>query len=288
MFFTTLDINAQIRYHFLQHSVCFQAETFRFGFQEMTIVRQSIQSAQIQSICLLWLCLGLFGCSQEAEFTVFGAMSLTDALTEIGEQFTETHGVKVYFSFAASATLQRQVEKGASADVFISASPKQVDALAERNLVLTESRYDVLANRLVLVAHTSSPLKNLTGAGISRIAIGQPEIVPAGSYAKEALITLGVWDALQPKLIYGVDVRATLAYVTAGNVDAAIVYQTDATLSRDVKVLYQFPAETHAPIVYPAVIMKGSRQKRHARQFIDYLKSARATQIFEKHGFTCL
>ena len=100
MFLTILDINAQIRYHFLQHSVCFQAETFRFGFQEMTIVRQSVQFAQIKSICLLWLCLGLFGCSQEAELTVFGAMSLTGALTEIGEQFTEAHGVKVYFSFA--------------------------------------------------------------------------------------------------------------------------------------------------------------------------------------------
>lgn len=254
-------------------------------------MRQSIQFAQIALICCLLLCLGLFGllgCAQEAELTVFAAMSLTDALTEIGEEFTETHGVKVYFSFAASATLQRQLEKGASADVFISASPKQVDVLAERALVLTESRYDVLTNRLVLVAHTSSPLKNLMSDGISRIAIGQPEIVPAGTYAKEALITLGIWDALQPKLIYGVDVRATLAYITAGNVDVAIVYQTDATLRRDVKVLYQFPAETHAPIVYPAVIMKGSRQKRHAQRFIDYLKSVRATQIFKRHGFTRL
>ena len=251
-------------------------------------MRQRIQFAQIALICLLLLCLGLLGCAQEAELTVFGAMSLTDALTEIGEQFTETHDVKVYFSFAASATLQRQLEKGASADVFISASPKQVDMLAERALVLTESRYDVLTNRLVLVAHTSSPLKNLTSDGISRIAIGQPEIVPAGTYAKEALITLGIWDALQPKLIYGVDVRATLAYITAGNVDVAIVYQTDATLRRDVKVLYQFSAETHAPIVYPAVVMKGSRQKRHAQRFINYLKSVRATQIFKRHGFTRL
>ncbi len=247
------------------------------------------------AIFVLLMFIGFFGCSQQAELTVFGAMSLTDALTEIGEQFTEAHDVKVYFSFAASSTLQRQLEKGASADVFIAASPKQVDALAALDLVVTESRRDVLGNRLVLVAHTSTPLQDgqiwksvLTSEGISRIAIGQPEIVPAGTYARAALTTLGVWDVLQPKLIYGVDVRATLAYVTAGNVDVAIVYQTDATLGRDVKVLYRFPTEMHAPIVYPAVIMKGSRQKQHAQQFIDFLNSARASEIFERHGFMCL
>lgn len=264
-----------------------QLQTSGVCLQEI-IVRQNMQFALIKLLCLL---LVPFGCSQQAELTVFAAMSLTDALTEIGEQFTETHGVKVYFSFAASATLQRQLEKGASADVFISASPKQVAALAALDLVIRESRRDVLANRLVLVAHASSPLTAgtaLTSDGISRIAIGQPAIVPAGTYAKEALTTLGVWEALQPKLIFGVDVRATLAYVAAGNVDVAIVYQTDARLSRDVKVLYQFPAETHTPIVYPAVVLKESSRELQARQFIDYLKSARATEIFEQHGFTCL
>ena len=254
-------------------------------------MRQNMQFALIKLLCLLLMLTVPFGCSQQTELTVFAAMSLTDALTEIGEQFTETHGVKVYFSFAASATLQRQLEKGASADVFISASPKQVAALAALDLVIRESRRDVLANRLVLVAHASSPLTAgtaLTSDGISRIAIGQPAIVPAGTYAKEALTTLGVWEALRAKLIFGVDVRATLAYVAAGNVDVAIVYQTDARLSRDVKVLYAFPAEMHAPIVYPAVVLKESSRERQARQFIDYLKSARATEIFEQHGFTCL
>lgn len=267
-----------------------QLQTSGVCFQEI-IVRQNMQFALIKLLCLLLMLTVPFGCSQQTELTVFAAMSLTDALTEIGEQFTETHGVKVYFSFAASATLQRQIEKGASADVFISASPKQVAALAALDLVIRESRRDVLANRLVLVAHASSPLTAgtaLTSDGISRIAIGQPAIVPAGTYAKEALTTLGVWEALQPKLIFGVDVRATLAYVAAGNVDVAIVYQTDARLSRDVKVLYAFPAEMHTPIVYPAVVLKESSRERQARQFIDYLKSARATEIFEQHGFTCL
>lgn len=267
-----------------------QLQTSGVCFQEI-IVRQNRQFALIKSLCFLLMLTVPFGCSQQTELTVFAAMSLTDALTEIGEQFTETHGVKVYFSFAASATLQRQLEKGASADVFISASPKQVAALAALDLVIRESRRDVLANRLVLVAHASSPLTAgtaLTSDGISRIAIGQPEIVPAGTYAKEALTTLGVWEALRAKLIFGVDVRATLAYVAAGNVDVAIVYQTDARLSRDVKVLYAFPAEMHAPIVYPAVVLKESARERQARQFIDYLKSGRAAEIFEQHGFTCL
>lgn len=253
-------------------------------------MRQNRQFALIKSLCLLLMLTVPFGCSRQPELTVFAAMSLTDALTEIGERFREEHRVQVSFSFAASSTLQRQFEKGASADVFISASSKQVAALAALDLVIRESRRDVLSNRLVLVAHASSPLTAgtvLTSDGISRIAIGQPAIVPAGTYAKEALTTLGVWDALQPKLIFGVDVRATLAYVAAGNVDVAIVYQTDARLSRDVKVLYAFPAEIHAPIVYPAVVLKDSSQERQARQFIDYLKSARATEIFEQHGFTC-
>lgn len=238
----------------------------------------------------------LVGCGnrqKHPELRVFGAMSLTDSLTEIGKQFTAKHGVKVNYNFAASSTLQRQIEKGASADVFISASPRQVDALATLSLLEDGSRCDVLANRLVLVSHKNSVLsvKNvdtLTDAAVSRIAIGQPEIVPAGTYAKEALKRLSLWEKVQPKLVFGTDVRATLAYVSAGNVDVAIVYQTDVTLSKNVKVLYEFPDEIHTPIVYPAVVLKDSNQKQLAQQFIAFLKTSRATEIFDKHGFTCL
>ncbi|MDE0086397.1 MAG: molybdate ABC transporter substrate-binding protein, partial [Candidatus Poribacteria bacterium] len=238
----------------------------------------------------------IVGCGntqKHPELRVFGAMSLTDALTEIGEQFTTKHGVRVSYNFAASSTLQRQIEKGASADVFISASPQQVTALETREMLETGSRYDVLSNRLVLVSHKNAVLSvktanMLADDAVSRIAIGQPEIVPAGTYAKEALTHLGLWEKAHPKLVFGTDVRATLAYVSAGNVDVAIVYQTDVTLSKNVKILYEFPVEAHSPIVYPAIILRDSNQIPLAQQFIAYLKTPSTTKIFEKHGFTSL
>ena len=129
---------------------------------------------------------------------------------------------------------------------------------------------------------------NLAAPEISRIAIGHPSIVPAGAYAKEALTHFGLWETLHSKFIFGADVRATLAYVTSGNVDIAIVYKTDTTLSDDIKVLYQMPPEAYTQIIYPAVVMKDSPRKQLARRFITYLQSAERSEIFEKHGFTVL
>jgi molybdate transport system substrate-binding protein len=237
------------------------------------------------------------GCATDkqepSELTVFAAISLTDALAEIGTAFTTESGVKVYYNFAASTTLQRQLEKGASADVFISASPRQVVALETNGLLEAESRQNLLTNRLVLVSGENSgvsveTLANLAVPEISRIAIGHPNIVPAGTYAKEALTYFGLWETLQPKFVFGTDVRATLAYVTAGNVDVAIVYKTDTTLTRRIRVLYQLPPEAYTPIIYPAVVMKSSPRKQLARRFMTYLHSMKSGEIFEKHGFTFL
>ena len=227
------------------------------------------------------------------ELSVFAAISLTDALAEIGTAFSTEKGVKVYYNFAASTTLQRQLEKGAPADVFISASPRQVVALEANGLLEVESRRNLLTNRLVLVSDDDTSISvetpaNLAAPEISRIAIGHPSIVPAGAYAKEALTYFGLWETIHPKLIFGADVRATLAYVTSGNVDLAIVYKTDTTLSHHIKVLYQVPPEAYTPIIYPAVVMKNSPQKQLARKFITYLQSDDKCKIFEKHGFTVL
>jgi molybdate transport system substrate-binding protein len=239
----------------------------------------------------------LSGCTTDKqkpiELSVFAAISLTDALGEIGTAFTAESGVKVYYNFAASTTLQRQLEKGASADVFISASPRQVVALEANGLLEAESRQNLLTNRLVLVSDDTAGISvetptNLAAPEISRIAIGHPSIVPAGAYAKEALTHFGLWETLHPKLIFGADVRATLAYVTSGNVDIAIVYKTDTTLSHHIKVLYQMPAEAYTPIIYPAVVMKSSPRKQLARRFMTYLHSMKSGEIFEKHGFTFL
>ena len=196
------------------------------------------------------------GCSSE-ELIIFSAMSLTDVLTEVSQHFGAVQNVKVYCNFAGSATLQRQIEKGAPADVFISASPKQIDVLQQKGLIDKDSRRAILNNRLVLVAPLNTSLA-MTDVGIlaqdaiRRIAIGEPYSVPAGVYGKEALTHLELWDAIQPKLIPTTDVRSALAYVESGEVDVGIVYQTDARLSRKVKVVYQFPRSSHSPIVYPA------------------------------------
>ena len=248
-------------------------------------------------ICLLSVLVLLSGCATDKqkpiELSVFAAISLTDALGEIGAAFTAKTGTKVYYNFEASTTLQRQLEKGASADIFISASPRQVVALETNGLLEAGSRHDLLTNRLVLVSDETAGLSvktpdSLAMPDISRIAIGHPNIVPAGTYAKEALTYFGLWETLHPKLIFGLDVRATLAYVTAGNVDIAIVYKTDTTLTEDIKVLYELPPEAYTLIVYPAVVMKDSPRKQLARRFITYLQSMESGKIFEKHGFTFL
>ena len=245
--------------------------------------------------CLLFLLILISGCTerQQNELSVFAAISLKDALTEIGEAFAAENQVNVYYNFAASTTLQRQLEKGASGDVFISASPRQVVALETHGLLEAESRQNLLTNRLVLVSDEAAEISvetptHLVVPEISRIAIGHPDIVPAGAYAKEALIHFGLWEALHPKLIFGTDVRATLAYVTAGNVDIAIVYKTDTTLTENINVLYQLPPEAYTPIIYPAVVMKSSLRKQLAHRFITYLQSVEIGEIFEKHGFTLL
>lgn len=240
-------------------------------------------------ILLSIVCL-FIGCSSE-ELVIFGAMSLTDALTEVSQRFGTVRNVKVYCNFAGSSTLQRQIEKGAPADVFISASPKQMDALQQAGLLYEDSRRSILSNRLVLVAPVNSSLAVadvglLAQDAIRRIAIGEPNSVPAGIYGREALMHLGVWAAVQPKLIPSADVRSTLAYVESGEVDLGVVYQTDAALSKKVKVIYQFPGSSHSPIVYPAAMLRDTGSKVLAQAFLEYLQTAEAAAIFAKYGFS--
>ena len=240
-------------------------------------------------ILLSFACL-FIGCSSE-ELIIFGAMSLTDALTEISHRFGEGRNIKVYCNFAGSSTLQRQIEKGAPADVFISASPKQIDALQRKGLIDDETRRAILNNRLVLVAPVNSMLSMtdvglLTQDSIRRIAIGEPNSVPAGIYGKEALTHLGIWETVQSKLIPSADVRSTLAYVESGEVDVGVVYQTDAAMSQKVRIIYQFPDSIHTPIVYPAAVLRDTEHKVLAQTFLEYLQTAEVAAIFEKYGFS--
>lgn len=258
-------------------------------------MHQRILSSLLYVLCLKYLL--IFGCitdtQKDPEITVFAAMSLTNALTDIGKEYAKKHNVRVSFNFAASTTLQRQIEKGASADIFISASTIQADALEKLGLLEANSREDILTNQLVIVAHKKSDISirdpiDVQQNVVSRIAIGQPEIVPAGFYAKEVLKHFDLWDRIQPQLIFGTDVRATLAYVSTGNVDVAFVYQSDTTVSEHVKVIYRFPPNTHSTIAYPAAIIKESKQKLLSKAYIEFLKTPTANTMFNKHGFTYL
>lgn len=229
--------------------------------------------------------------SGAAELTVFAAASLTDAVTDISKSFESEREVRVYTNFASSQTLQVQIERGAPADLFISASPKQMDVLQEKGAIQESSRRDVLRNSLVLVAPTGSSHQierpeELADSHTRRIAIGEPSSVPAGIYGAEVLKRLGIWSAVQPKLIPGADVRAVLAYTEAGEVDFGIVYKTDASVSKTVRIAYEFPALNHSPILYPAAVIRDTKHEGLARLFLQYLRTSEAKRVFEKHGFS--
>ncbi len=226
-----------------------------------------------------------------AELMVFAATSLSDAIADISKSFESRRGVKVYANFAGSQTLQVQIERGAPADLFISASPIQMDALEEKGAIHESSRRNVLRNSLVLVApirfsHQIENLEELTTSRVRRIAIAEPNSVPAGIYGAEALDRLGIWSGVEPKLIPGADVRSVLAYTEAGEVDFGIVYKTDASLSEKVRIVYEFPASSHSPILYPAAVVRGTKREQIAHSFLRYLKTPEVKLVFEKYGFS--
>ena len=225
------------------------------------------------------------------ELTVFAAASLTDAITDISKSFESERTARVYTNFAGSQTLQVQIEREAPADLFISASPKQMDALEEKGAIHESSRRNILKNSLVLVApigtsHQIEKPEELTDSRIRRIAIGEPNSVPAGIYGAEAFKRLGIWVGVRPKLIPGADVRAVLAYTEAGEVDFGIVYKTDASLSEKVRIAYEFPTSSHSPIVYPAAVIRGAKREDLAHAFLRYLETSEVRSVFEKYGFS--
>lgn len=224
------------------------------------------------------------------ELTVSAAASLQNSLTEIQKVYTEKNpGVKLTFNFGASGPLQQQIEQGAPADVFISAGKKQMDALEKKNLIVKDSRVDLLGNVLVLIAgkdNTSiTSVQDLVKPGVGKIAVGTPKTVPAGQYAQESMTSLKLWDTLQPKLVMASDVTQVLSYVETGNADAGFVYKSDAQGSSKVKVVATVPENAHKPIVYPAAVIAASKNQQAAINFLKYLESPEGQQIFAKYGF---
>lgn len=228
--------------------------------------------------------------------TVFAAISLKDALDKIGAGYTAKTGQKVVFSYGASGALAKQIENGAPADVFASADLKWMDYLAEKKLVDPATRVNLLGNALVLVAPADAPasdlklepgLKLAEAIGDSKLAIGNPASVPAGSYAEASLKKLGAWDALQGKLALTENVRGALTFVARGEAKYGIVYKTDALAEPKVKIVGTFPADSHAPIVYPLAIVTG-RRSESADAFFAQLVTPQSRQIFEAAGFNSL
>jgi molybdate transport system substrate-binding protein len=222
---------------------------------------------------------------------VFGAASLSDALEEADRVFTQETGIAVTASFAASSVLARQIESGAPADLFFSADLAWVDYLKTHGLVRPGSQRNVLGNSLVLIAPADSTLQlqpargfDLAGAlGGGRLALGDPDSVPAGEYARAALTGLGVWPSVATRLARGENVRAALAYVARGEAPLGIVYRSDAQAERRVRVVGEFPADSHPPIVYPLVLTVSARPG--AERLAQFLSSASARQIFARYGF---
>lgn len=226
------------------------------------------------------------------QVTVFAAASATNAVQDVATLYEKEKGIKVVGSFAASSALAKQIENGAPADIFISADLKWMDYLESKGKIVEASRGNLLGNQMVLVAPKGKafPVKmdksfDLPAAFQGRWCSCNPD-VPIGQYSRQALIALGWWDAMEPRLAASPDVRSALAFVERGECAVGIVYETDAKLSGKVDVLGVFPSNTYSPVLYPVALVQGA--KPDAKGFLDFLRSPAAAQIFRKYGFTAL
>lgn len=224
------------------------------------------------------------------EITVFAAASLSDALREIAKTYETASGEKLLFNFAASSTLALQIKQGAPADLFFSADEAKMNELAKGGLIVAETRRSLLSNTLVIVINaedgtTLAAPDDLAKTAIRRIALAEPQTVPAGIYAKEYLRKVGLWEKISDKLVPTENVRACLAAVEGGNADVGIVYKTDALISKKVKAAFEVPAGDAPLISYPAAVLKASKHADAARKFIIYLASPEASAVFTRYGF---
>ena len=226
------------------------------------------------------------------ELNISAAVSLKDALEEIQRNYEAKNSkVKLIYNLGASGALQKQIEQGAPADIFMSAAPKQMSDLEAEGLVNKSTRKNLVENKLVIIVPIESSLaitkyEDLTKEEVQKVSIGETASVPAGQYAQEVLKKLGIWDNIKTKAVLAKDVRTVLTYVETGNVEAGIVYKTDALSSDKVKIVATAPEGSHQPIVYPVALLSGTKQQQVAEDFLTYLSTPECKAIFEKYGFT--
>lgn len=259
-----------------------------------------IKQGKLLGILLTAVTVLLSGCNPKTEqpgvkveINISAAASLKEALTEIQTQYGKQSQDILQFNFGGSGALQKQIEEGAPCDLFISAAKSNMDTLEEGGFILPDTRKDLLGNQLVLVASKELSEKILsseflTSADVKSIAIGTPESVPAGKYAKQALSHIGKWDQIQDKIVLAKDVKQVLEYVETGNVDCGFVYNTDALLLKSAVVVNEDFSASHDSIIYPAALIKDSLQMEAAKKFYDFLATDSAKEVFKKYGFVIM
>jgi molybdate transport system substrate-binding protein len=271
-----------------------------FCYNGEKLILRGKEEIQLEKRFLLMFCMLLFiliaGCGQKeqaegssakVELTVSAAASLQDVLKEITTNFEKEHpNINLTYNYGASGALQQQIIQGAPVDLFFSAAEDKFDQLAEQGLIESGKGADLVRNELVLIVPKDDSIKGFEElTKMERISIGTPETVPAGKYAKETLENQNLWNEVKSKVVYAKDVRQVLTYVETGNVDAGLVYKTDAMTSDKVKAAVTAHDNTHSPIVYPAGIIKETNHPKEAELFFDYLQEEEVMKIFEKYGF---
>lgn len=254
-------------------------------------------------LSVIFIMMFMIGCNQKEtgqkavhqepiELTVSAAISLTDALEEIKKVYEKERDqqVQLTFNLGGSGTLSQQIQQGAPVDVFISANQQWMDTLEEKELIRSESRRDVTGNQIVLIAGVSSSTEydsfdQLNGVAVDKVAIGNPESVPAGKYTEEVLQELNKWDELEDQFVFAKDVRQVLTYVETGNADIGFVYESDAFTSDLVKVLAIVDAHLHEPIIYPGAVTKKTKYEEEAKAFLQFMETEEAQHILETYGF---
>ena len=241
----------------------------------------------------LAMALSLRGIARSSdEITVSAAASLKNAFEEIGKALeAQQKGAKIHFNFGASGDLMRQIEGGAPVDVFASAALREMDELERKNMILAGTRHDFIGNSILLIRPAGSGVgirtfDDLKKQDVKRISIGNPSTVPAGMYAEQTLRYLNLWDAVKDKLIFGENVRQVLDYVARGEVDAGIVFSSDATVRpKQVEAVMQAPEESHKPVVYVIAVVKGTANEALAEKFLNFVLSNGAKRILQGYGF---
>jgi molybdate transport system substrate-binding protein len=261
------------------------------------MLRQSFGIALLGILGLCWVPAAAVAANEAAPartITVFAAASLTDVLQELGNKYTQESGTRVVFSFAATSVLARQIENGARADLFFAADTEWMDYLEQRSLIQSKTRHNLLGNRLALVASADSAIRLqiashfplLAALQGGRLSVADPDSVPAGRYARSALVSLGVWNDVADHLVRAENVRGALLFVSRGEAPLGIVYESDALVEHRVHVLGLFPEDSHPPITYPLALTRHAAEQ--AQAFVDYLHGSTASAAFIKYGFAVL